>query len=154
MEEIWKQVKGYPKYEVSNHGRVRSNWFKNSRILRQIKMDSGYYVVSLYSAENKILIRINRLVLETFIGQCPDGMECSHLDGDKTNNYLNNLIWETHTSNNRRKVTTKLNIIKVCQIRLLLKRGWGERKLAEKFGVCRQTINDIKHYRKWKIEAS
>ena len=42
---------------------------------------------------------IHRLVLETFIGPCPEGEVCRHLDGDKRNNSLNNLCWGTLKEN-------------------------------------------------------
>jgi hypothetical protein len=42
---------------------------------------------------------VHRVVLETFVGSCPDGMECCHLDDVKTNNKLVNLRWDTHDAN-------------------------------------------------------
>lgn len=44
-------------------------------------------------------IDIACLVLEAFIGPCPEGMECCHNDDDRANNQLSNLRWDTHTNN-------------------------------------------------------
>lgn len=44
---------------------------------------------------------IHRLVLEAFVGPCPDGMEALHSDGNKTNNNVDNLRWGTPSENNR-----------------------------------------------------
>lgn len=48
-------------------------------------------------------VSIHCLVLEAFIGPRPDGHQASHLDGDRTNNRLDNMRWETRSQNNRRK---------------------------------------------------
>lgn len=42
---------------------------------------------------------VHALVLEAFVGPCPDGMECCHNDGDATNNKLTNLRWDTPKAN-------------------------------------------------------
>lgn len=39
------------------------------------------------------------LVLEAFVGLCPEGMECCHQDDDRSNNRLENLRWDTHANN-------------------------------------------------------
>lgn len=43
--------------------------------------------------------RVNRLVLEAFVGPCPDGHESNHKDGIKSNNDSENLEWVTHSEN-------------------------------------------------------
>lgn len=43
---------------------------------------------------------IHRLVLEAFVGPCPDGMKALHADGNKTNNNVKNLRWGTSAENN------------------------------------------------------
>jgi hypothetical protein len=42
---------------------------------------------------------VHRLILETFIGLRPDGMECCHADGNRANNALANLRWDTPQAN-------------------------------------------------------
>jgi hypothetical protein len=41
----------------------------------------------------------HRLILLTFVGPCPPGMECCHNDGNGSNNVLSNLRWDTRKSN-------------------------------------------------------
>lgn len=44
-------------------------------------------------------VAIGRAVLEAFVDQCPDGMECCHGDGDPWNNNVSNLRWDTRSAN-------------------------------------------------------
>jgi HNH endonuclease len=43
--------------------------------------------------------RLHSLVLECFVGPRPPGMECRHLDGNPSNNALENLAWGTRSEN-------------------------------------------------------
>lgn len=91
-----KQIPGFPNYSVTKDGRV---WSKCSqKWLSSFKNSRSYLHVNLCNRGRK-MCAIHRLVLEAFIGPCPKGMECRHLDGDKQNNKLDNLKWGTHSEN-------------------------------------------------------
>jgi hypothetical protein len=45
------------------------------------------------------------IVLETFVGERPAGMTSSHLNGNRADNRVENLAWEAHADNMRRKVS-------------------------------------------------
>lgn len=47
---------------------------------------------------------VHDLILETFVGPKPIGMEGRHWDGDKANNSLGNLCWGTRSQNEADKV--------------------------------------------------
>ena len=47
------------------------------------------------------IYHVHRLVVETFIGEIPDGMEVDHIDRDRSNNALNNLRIVTSSINHR-----------------------------------------------------
>jgi hypothetical protein len=42
---------------------------------------------------------VHRIVLEAFVGPCPEGMECCHNDGNPRNNNVTNLRWDTRSAN-------------------------------------------------------
>ena len=90
--EIWKDIKGYSKYQISNYGRV---WSKKRQIyLKPNKNNSGYLSVSL-SADNGKIKRelIHRLVALTFLDN-PNNYPCvNHKDENKDNNVAFNLEW-------------------------------------------------------------
>jgi len=100
QKEEWKTIKVFDDYEISNFGRVKSfKRYKNGKILNYYDDSHGYLFVKLYingKSDNK---RIHRLVLETFVGINPDKPFCNHIDGNKENNYIENLEWCTPSEN-------------------------------------------------------
>lgn len=116
MDERWVFIPdGENYYEVSSHGRVRSRdrstTDKRGRVyhrkgveLKQTADKKGYKIVRLSLSGKKISKRVSRLVLEAFVGPCPEGMVACHNDGDKINNHLSNLRWDTPAENNLDKV--------------------------------------------------
>jgi hypothetical protein len=103
--ETWKDIHGYEGlYQVSDLGRVRSlidKYGRKSIYILKPNENCYYYHVVLHKDCIGKTKRIHRLVLETFVGPCPEGMESRHLDCNSKNNMLNNLCWGTR-SNNRK----------------------------------------------------
>jgi uncharacterized protein with PIN domain len=101
--EIWKQVPNTIKtYWVSNLGR-----FKNSSgiILVNSKLTlSGYISVGI----DKVTCRLHRIVALTFIENPENKEQVNHMDGNKTNNAVNNLEWVTNQENQIHKFKTGL----------------------------------------------
>lgn len=109
--EIWKPVVGYEGYyEVSNMGRVRSvdriihrsdgrTRIAKARILKPFGSKYGHLELKLYRDANVNNCQVHRLVLEAFVGRCPDGMECCHNNGIADDNRLENLRWDTPSAN-------------------------------------------------------
>lgn len=110
--ETWKPApdfEGY--YEVSDMGRVRvlDRWvnagrdgrrFNPGRIMKRGLVGSGYLAVGfVVSGQKKANRLVHSLVLETFVGPRPKGMVACHIDGDRYNNRLENLRWDTQKSN-------------------------------------------------------
>lgn len=102
--ERWLAVPGYEgRYEISDHGRVRSllAWRgrPGPRIINPTCDTHGYPTVSLYRDGERTTIGVHRLVLEAFVGPRPDELLTRHLDGDPSNNRLDNLTYGTSTEN-------------------------------------------------------
>lgn len=87
-EEQWKQIKDYPKYEVSNYGNIRNK--KSGRILKQNKNNVGYSIISLSNKKCKTFT-VHRLVAEAFLTKIEGKNEINHLDENKQNNRVDNL---------------------------------------------------------------
>lgn len=85
-EERWLSIPGWEDlYEVSSHGKVKS--LRRNIILKPSYTNSGgYALVLLCRSGTRKGKYVHQLVLEAFVGPCPEGMETRHLDGDPTNN--------------------------------------------------------------------
>lgn len=106
MEEEWAQLKGYPDYFVSSHGRVfseRSYTFLNVGT-------SGYSKINIYTREGTVQLLVHRLVAECFVPGMDHGLEVNHIDGDKANNDCSNLEWVTSRENNLHALQTGLRV--------------------------------------------
>lgn len=122
MEETWKDIDGFPGYQVSNKGQVRcfrdfhGKITSSPRYLKPILNKDDYFYVDLYTIEHKqVHKRIHRLVLDTFIGPMPD-LVANHKDGNKHNNNLNNLEWVTAKENSTHASETGLYKTKSVRI--------------------------------------
>lgn len=123
-KEIWKKIEGYPNYEVSNKGNIRSIDMKvrhplgglrrvKGRILKKNVVSSGYHGVCLTKRKT---VLVHRVVAFNHIPN-PNNYPCvNHIDGDKQNNNVSNLQWCTYSMNERHsydvlgKVANKSNL--------------------------------------------
>lgn len=155
-------------YYVTEDGIVLSTKQWNDgmfyRELSRIKDFWGYLSVNI---DGKIR-KVHELVLTTWVGPCPTGMECRHLDGNKINNHIKNLIWGTRSDNTKDQIRhgtfkggfqpgechcrTKFNNNDVKEIILLrtLKK-MSQSKIASKYGVHQSTISRILNGKRWKL---
>lgn len=102
-EEIWRPIEGYEgRYEVSNHGRVKSYVIdsKSGRIINGVRSKLGYQIARLYDGNRRSKwIPIHRLVAKAFLDN-PDGLpEVNHIDEIKHHNRVTNLEWCTRAYN-------------------------------------------------------
>ena len=96
----WYSIKGWEGlYEINKNGEVRNA--KNKNTLVGDINNCGYYRVSLYNqGQSKKYFR-HRLVAEHFLDK-PEGKDfVNHIDGDKSNNNLENLEWVSQSENEK-----------------------------------------------------
>lgn len=88
---------GWPTYEVSTAGRVKSLRF--GRLLSPGVDSRGYLRTILSDHGRKRHVQIHRLVMEAFVGPRPEGLVTRHLNGNPTDNRLENLRYGTPKEN-------------------------------------------------------
>ena len=162
--EKWAFIDGTNEvFKVSSFGRVmRVRGGKGTyagRVLKPFFVSKGYPAVDLYYGGEHHVIMVHVLVMRSFVGVCPKGMEINHRDGNPRNTVLKNLEYTTHKKNTRHAyriglIRTKLSIADIQEIRRRYKRrDEGGRNstsgLAIEFGVSRWQIWAVANYRTW-----
>lgn len=109
--ERWAPVLGFEGlYEVSSLGQVRSvartivrsnGWPMPVKgcIRKAFIREKGYRSVVLARNGEQTAYLVHVLVRMSFDGQRPEDLLCRHLNGDPTDNRLDNLAWGTHVDN-------------------------------------------------------
>lgn len=170
MKGEFRPVEGYPGYRVSSDGRVESCWTRRGRYCvptetwRPLKpiLRGGYPSVNLARGGKKTICRIHRLVLEAFVGPCPEGHVACHGDGDRANNDLSNLRWDTPRANSddslrhgtramgSRCRSAKLGERDILEIRRFRAEGVSTGELASRLGVSKKNVEAIVSRRSWR----
>jgi len=103
--EVFKKIKGYPNYKVSNLGYVKSLKFGKERILKRGIGSRGYSTVSLHEDSKQKTKKIHQLVAVAFLNHTPNGhkLVVNHIDFNKLNNNVDNLEIVTARENSNRK---------------------------------------------------
>lgn len=150
--ERWRRCTRHPAYLVSSHGRVVS-LFAAPRLLKAWIPTPGYPCVNAGKTAT-----VHVLVLEAFRGSRPPGCEARHLDGDRANPHLGNLMWGTSTENSddqRRHETLQLGEahhqckLRESQVRAILASDEAHCFLARRYGVSERTIREIRLGSTW-----
>jgi len=160
-DNTWNLIPRFPGYYVTKEGKVLSTACNEPRIMKQIAKKTGYRYLFLYDGHGRSVKKyVHHLILVTFVGDAPGGMECRHLDGNPSNNRLENLAWGTKQENSddkgrhgtfptgERSGTHKLTEANVREIR----RTYGAiplREMASKYGVSHTAIRRAAMGMKW-----
>lgn len=175
----YKEIPGFPGYRAGSDGSIWSCWRRRTRgigngrghrepiiseywkRLKGTPQHAGHLAVRL---RGRIMRPIHVLILETFVGPCPPGMEARHFpDRNPANNRLINLQWGTRHENaqdrirhgtqvqGERQHLAKLNPKSVLQIRREYATGKTTlAALGAKHGLAKQNIAQVVKRKTWK----
>lgn len=167
-------VAGFSNYRVGDDGSVWSlngygpkksrkpgEWHRLRTVLNR-SGNNGRQQVTLRAGSIKISKPVHRLVLETFVGPCPEGCCACHNNGDGLDNRLENLRWDTQANNiadavrqgtfsrGNKHGSARLNEEQVRSIRERHAAGTPMAHLAKEFGVAPYSIRGIVTGRTWR----
>lgn len=150
-KEFWVRIDG--EYDVSCYGRIRHNFKNHYRLLGGSKHKDGYIFVALHGTQTPL----HRIVARYFHGQdYKEGLVVNHIDGNKQNNFADNLEWVTQADNVKHSVENGLQPKPVStykgkfskEERDCIKQLWedglmSKREIARKYNVSHTCVCDI-----------
>lgn len=155
-------------YRKNRWGGISSCLIPEKILKPVLHKSTGYLLVSLANNGRVETLHIHTLMLNTFVGPCPEGMECRHINDVKTDNrYPENICWGTpkeNQSDSRRNGTmrkakgedhcrAKLTNTDIRIIRAIFKLRRNKRgvqiELGKRFKVSRQAIQQILKKETW-----
>lgn len=160
-------------YAASDDGRIWTcrvrghthGFDKCWRLMAQNDNSRGYFAVSIHRNRRQETVPAQWLVADAFIGVRPEGYDCCHNNGNRKDNRVSNLRYDTRKGNladmvihgtsprGERQGQAKLTANKVTQIRQRYKPRCsvnGASALAREFGVSRRGIRLIVNGVNWK----
>lgn len=158
MIEIFKSIPGYSPYEISNLGRLK----RYEKILSTPISSIGYKRKYLKDLCKNLLI--HRAIAICFIENPENLSEVNHIDGNKSNNSIDNLEWVSRQGNashakkmgllkthkGQDSIKAKLSNDYIPIIRDAISAGFSQRKIAAYFGVSQTAISLINRGINWK----
>lgn len=162
MNEIYKECIFDKNYLVSNLGNIKS--IRSNKILKPIKRDR-YLIVNLSSKGKRQSFSVHFLVVCAFLGDFRfDKLQINHVDGNRSNNKINNLEWISAKENvihahklglckpsfGIKNGTAKLTESDILDIRRLKNKGYKVSWLSTTFSVSQSNIYRIINRELWK----
>lgn len=163
---IWNTLvyngKTYEKFAVSSNGQIKN--VITGTVYKQHLNNEGYFqvCVSLSGRKDKKVFKIHKAVAGTFIPNPQNKPQVNHIDGNKQNNYVENLEWVTGSENMRHAFDTGLSnpkrgtdssqaklssedVIYIRENYIARDSTYGARALGRKFNINKDTILRIIH---------
>lgn len=153
-DQQWKRIPTYPSYEVSNLGEVRRVGSEQPLKLSTKKGRHPYQRAHLCQDGKAKYILVHRLVLEAFVGACPKGHQCLHLDNNPRNNRLDNLKWgtpkENHSTINRQGESNGRARLTTDDVAFIRSYTGPLKDLVAKYDMSYNHITNIRSNIAWK----
>lgn len=157
-----RPIPGFPDYYVSSSGEVWSCRNGTMRSKKLTKATNGYLVTGLMSPIGMEATKtVHELVLSAWSREKVDGECARHLNGDKTDNRIENLAWGSYSENNTdivrhgRCAKAKLTPEQVLEIRARYVKGKAPNQpgnaaeLATEYKVSKSLIHTISRGEVW-----
>lgn len=149
-------INEFNNYAISNLGNIKN--VKTGRVLKLCLNPRGYYSYTFYKKGIRKTFRIHRLVAIYFIDNPNNLPYVNHIDGNKTNNRVENLEWCTAKQNDEHARRTGL---KVQEKPVLAENVESGEKIAFKsvseagaiLGINKGSISKVLHGKRNKVHG-
>ncbi|MGV3043494.1 NUMOD4 motif-containing HNH endonuclease [Staphylococcus rostri] len=156
MITIFKDIKGYEgKYQINEYGEVKSLKRKKGALMckeRMLKLETsnGYKRVTLSKNDTTKRFLVHRLVYQTFIGDLKKGMQIHHIDENKFNNHISNLMQVTPLENNHYSSVTKGFKLTEEKVREIRSRKLTVSEVVNNYGISPRHALRVINKERWK----
>lgn len=164
MELEWKPIlidNEYSGYDITNTGLIRSS--KRAKIIAPTTLKTGAQQVTLFVNGKPLSKKVHDLVARAFLPNPESRLMVQHIDGNKSNNDVRNLIWSGPTKygyigtrpyregkrgmDSPRSKYTDEQIVKICE--LLQEDKYNNCEIGKMVGVPTQLVSNIKAKNCW-----
>jgi len=153
--EVWKNIDGFRElYQISNLGRVRRK--DSFKVLKPLTLTKGYKGVRLYVDKlNAKTQKIHRLVAKFFIDNELNLPQVNHIDGNKSNNMVENLEWCTNDYNMNHAISnmlvkvgedrfaSKVSEESLMHIQSLINFGFTIKQMSVLYNISKNSMKEI-----------
>lgn len=161
MTRELRPVEGATRHLVGSDGSV---YGVRGRLMVPSINSRGYLAVSIYTdARERTTQRVHQLVAAAFLGTRPPGMQINHINGNKSDNRVENLEYVTRSENVHHSYdvlgakkpkgvingNARLTPEIVQEIRRKRADGFSSRALADLYAIDRSHVNGLVRRRFW-----
>jgi hypothetical protein len=138
-----KQIKDYPDYLATLDGRVFS--LKSMKFIKPLLINSGYFLIRLRNNFKEKSFLLHRVIASTYIENVDNKEQVNHIDGNKINNCVLNLQWNTSCENMKHAYDNNLIKLSDKKIKACSENGKtkGRYNLVDKSKLVLDEINGI-----------
>ena len=159
VDTEYREIPEHPYYRVGDDGSVWSRAYGDWRRLKAC--GKRYLHVNFLKSGKRYNFDVHVLVLTVFRGQCPEGMQACHGNGNSFDNRLENLRWDTSKANHydreihgtlpkgEKHGRSILTLDQVQEIRKSERRRGVATELAKRYDVALSTIQRILKGNTW-----
>lgn len=149
-----RPIPGFPNHLVSATGNVYTTVFKAPKLVK-VCTRSGYKVAQLWRYGKNVNLPIHRAVCLAFYGPPTDKHHVRHLDGNRLNNNVDNLMWGTPAenyadqvrhgtvANGERHPSIRIPVETALKAIELAKTGYSSRTVGDELGISKTTVNEL-----------
>lgn len=150
--EIWATIPEFPKYQISNMGRVKSlgnGKTRKEKLMKASRQTNGYERIRIHLNGTEKSFYIHRLVAQAFIPNPYNNPVVNHKNSIRDDNRFENLEWCTYSENTQHgyevgNVVCKVSNLQVNEIRERYKAGGiTQIQLGKEYGVHNSHISAI-----------